>query len=127
MLLIVQAETTHTGNMFLGQGRKQRSNIGDLIGDIMLSENAAPNNSGLLDPGNICNAVGKYCVPVVRLTISGKESNETLETDISSWASLSTYHAVPRGYGAIQRRQASGRSTARKPNTGTGLVRVYRQ
>lgn len=78
MLLIVQTQAADRPDVFPGQRRKKHLNFGDLVCDIVLSEDVTLDHLCLGHFGKVADAHRENGITVVNLAVFGQESNESL-------------------------------------------------
>ena len=78
MSSVVQAETAHGAHVLGGQGRQQRADVDDLVGDVVLAEDVALDDAGLAGLADVGDAAREDGVAVVGPAIPGQEADEAL-------------------------------------------------
>ena len=78
MLCVVQSQASHSSDVLRCQGREKRADINNLISDIVLAEEVAGDDLGLLCLANVRNATGEDGITIVYTAILRQEANQSL-------------------------------------------------
>ena len=79
MLLVVQTKTSDRLDILQSQRSEQESDVGNLICDIVLSEDLSPNDLSLGCFCYVCYSFWKYSIAIICSAILCKEANESLQ------------------------------------------------
>lgn len=79
--LIVQAQTTNSVDILQRERSEEESDIGDFIGDTVLSKDIALDNASLLGFADVGHATRKHGISVVRTAVPRKKANKSLRRE----------------------------------------------
>jgi hypothetical protein len=89
MLLIVESQTSHGLHLVQSKWCQKKTNIFDLVRNIIFSENFASNYLGLLCFPNICHTMGKNCISIVGSSVLSKEPDKSLKDMLTTYLDIS--------------------------------------
>lgn len=75
---IVQAETPHRLHILRGQRSEEVPDLGHLVSHVILAEDVALDDTGLLCLDDIADTLWKYSIAVIGPAIPGEEADEAL-------------------------------------------------
>jgi hypothetical protein len=75
MLLVVHSQAAHSPHILGGQGRQQQPDIGHLLRHLVLSEDAAGDDTSLLGLANVGLTRRQDGIAVIRAAILGQEAD----------------------------------------------------